>query len=161
MWGVDEALLSEYIEVESDGSIILARGKPLQDTYLQKLVQCMESLFFEQYGVLPSVVADVNQHVYRSAGCVGVSLDTVTMETKLATEQCRLFRCLICAGISCIPEVSYLCHSSIYCFSHFFLKLFVHFIYPLIHSFMYFMLLSRTGSVKVVSFILLLLENIN
>lgn len=105
VWGVDDSLLPLYINIESDDSIVLARGKPLQDTYLQKLVSCMEKLFFDHYGVLPSLVADVNQHVYRSAGCVGVSLDTVIMETKAATEENRLFRCLLCSGITNIPEV--------------------------------------------------------
>ena len=65
----------------------------------------MDQLFFEKYSVNPSLVADFNQHVYRNAGCVGVSLKTVTMETKLATEEKRLFRCLTCSAITNIPKV--------------------------------------------------------
>ena len=83
----------------------MCRGKPLQDSYLQKLVLCMEQLFFSLYSVTPSLVADFNQHVYRSAGYVGMSLEMVTMETKAAVADKRLFRCLVCTGISCIPEV--------------------------------------------------------
>ena len=105
MWGAAESLLLQYVELCQDGSIELCRGKPLQDGYLQKLVASMEQLFYSQYGVLPSLVADVNQHVYKSFGCVGVSLDTVTMATRCAVEEERLFKCLLCSGISIIPEV--------------------------------------------------------
>jgi deubiquitinating protein VCIP135 len=104
VWGVDESLLHRYTNIDQDNSITVAGGKPLQDTYLQKLVACMEQLFYKYHGVTPSLVADVNQYAYRSVGCVGVSLDTVTMETKMAVEENRLFRCLVCNGISIVPE---------------------------------------------------------
>ena len=103
---MNESFLSDYIVMENNGSIEVGRGKSLQDSYLQKLVLSMEQLFFSMHGVLPSLVADYNQHVYRSAGYVGMSPEMVTMETKAAVLDGRLFRCLVCAGISCCPEVS-------------------------------------------------------
>ena len=120
VWGVGDSLLTNYIKLEPDGSIELCRGKPLQDTYLHKLVSSMEELFVSLYGVTPSLVADFNQHVYRSAGCVSVSAEMVTMETKYATEDGRLFRCLLCAGLSHVPAVSVvtLCLSVFLCTVH-------------------------------------------
>ena len=129
VWGVGDSLLSNYIKLEPDGSIELCRGKPLQDSYLHKLVYSMEELFFSLYGVTPSLVADFNQHVYRSAGCVSVSTEMVTMETKCATEDGRLFRCLLCAGLSHVPAVSVvtlsLCHSVQYIYTESSVCLFV------------------------------------
>ena len=105
VWGVNESYLTKYINIDNNGSIELACGKPLQDSYLQKLVSCMEQLFYSIHGVMPSLVADYNQHVYRSAGYISMSPEMVTIETKTAVLERRLFRCLICTGISCVPEV--------------------------------------------------------
>ena len=102
---MDNALLSKYVVMETDGSIQVGRGKPLQDTYLQKLVTCMEELFYSLHKVTPTLVGDFNQHVYRSAGYVAMSPEMVTMETRTAVEEKRLFRCLICSALSCVPEV--------------------------------------------------------
>ncbi|XP_019851334.1 PREDICTED: deubiquitinating protein VCIP135-like isoform X2 [Amphimedon queenslandica] len=104
VWCEPEETLLQYVSLEDDGSIVLARGKPLQEAYIQKLVSCMDQLFLERYSVSPSLVADFNEHVYRKAGYVGVSLKTVTMETKLSSEEKRLFRCLMCSAIANIPR---------------------------------------------------------
>ena len=49
----------------------LCQGKELADHYLARLVGCMERLFFEKHQVVPSLVAEVDQFVYKSAGvCV-------------------------------------------------------------------------------------------
>ena len=106
VWGSDESSLELYTELDDNGSLEMCRGSTLKDNYLQKLVQCMESLFFQRHSVVPSLVADVNQHVYRSAGCVSISPETVVQATRSATMDGRLYRCLLCSGISIVPEVS-------------------------------------------------------
>ena len=103
VWGQPEEVLQKYVAVDTAGFIELCGGKALADGYLQKLVACMEKLFFEKNGVLPAVVADVNQYVYKSAGYVGVSAETITVATKNAVAEGRLFRCLICSAVSCVP----------------------------------------------------------
>ena len=95
--------------MDANGSLEMCRGTTLKDTYLQKLVQCMETLFYQRHDVVPSLVADVNQHVYRSAGCVGMSPETVVQATRSATMDGRLYRCLLCSGISIVPEVNPVC----------------------------------------------------
>ena len=107
---MDESYLTRYINVDNDGAIEMGRGKPLQDSYLQKLVSCMEQLFYDIHSVVPSLVADFNQHVYRSAGYIAMSPEMVTVETKTAVAERRLFRCLICTGITCVPEVYMYCY---------------------------------------------------
>ncbi len=48
--------------------MVLCGGKELADSYLARLVACMERLFFDQHGVVPSLVAEFDHFVYRSAG---------------------------------------------------------------------------------------------
>lgn len=103
VWGIAEEKLQDYVTIDTNGCIELCSGKELADKYLQKLVVCMENLFFDKNGVVPSLVADVNQYVYKSAGCVGVSPEMVTSATRDAVEDSRLFRCLMCNAISCVP----------------------------------------------------------
>ena len=103
VWGQPEELLLKYVSLDASGCIELCGGKALGDSYLQKLMSCMQGLFYKKNSVVPSLVADVNQYVYKSAGCVGVLPETVTAATKSAIEESRLYRCLICSAISCVP----------------------------------------------------------
>ena len=104
VWGLDDTFLSRYVQLNNEGSYELCRGKLMQDSYLQKLILCMEQLFYQQHSVTPALVSDVNQHVYRSAGCVGVSLETVTAAARDAVEDGRLWKCLTCAAVSITPD---------------------------------------------------------
>ena len=61
-------LTPRYISTDNDGCIELCGGRELGDKYLQKLVGCMESVFREKNNVVTSLVADVNQYVYKNAG---------------------------------------------------------------------------------------------
>ncbi len=40
---------------------------------------------------------------YPPPGCVGVSADILIGSTYLAVGESRLFRCLICSGLTCVP----------------------------------------------------------
>ena len=103
VWGVEKELVKQYVEFDSDGSLEVCGGKLLSDGYLQKLVKCMETLFFERNGVPLSVVADVHQSVFRRSGYVGIKPQFVVETAKMAIDQERLFRCLICNLITCVP----------------------------------------------------------
>ena len=103
VWGIAEEKLQEYVATDAKGCIEICSGKELADKYIQKLVACMEKVFLDKNGVVPSLVADVNQYVYKSVGCVGVSPETVISATRSAVEETRLFRCLFCRAISCVP----------------------------------------------------------
>ncbi len=60
-----------YVVLEDNGGIEVCRGKELTEKYLLRLIKCMESVFLEKNKVLPSLVTDVNQYVYKVAGmCV-------------------------------------------------------------------------------------------
>ncbi len=39
-----------------------------QDKYILRLVTAMEGIFFKEYDVSPSLVADVHQYLYKSTG---------------------------------------------------------------------------------------------
>ena len=103
VWGVAKELLAQYVVFGPDSSIVVCGGKSLSDGYIQKLVKCMEGLFFEQNGVHLSVVADVNQSVFRRSGYVGVKPEVVVETAKTAVDDNRLFRCLICNSLTCVP----------------------------------------------------------
>lgn len=102
VWGVSEDLVQQYVQLDSDGSIEVCGGKLLSDAYIQKLVKCMETLFMERNGVQLSVVADVHQ-VFRTSGYVGVKPELLVETAKSAIDEKRLFRCLICNLITCVP----------------------------------------------------------
>ncbi len=103
LWGQPEEMLEKYIRCDARGNIELAAGRSLGDSYLQKLVACMERLFLEKNAVVPSLVADVNQYVYKTAGYVGMAPEVVTAATRNAVEESRLYRCLVCSAVSCVP----------------------------------------------------------
>ena len=46
----------------------VCRGKELGERYILRLVQCMDKLFLEKNKVVPSLVSDVDQYVYKLAG---------------------------------------------------------------------------------------------
>ena len=102
VWGVGEDLVKQYVEFDAGGCVEVCSGKPLSDPYIQKLVKCMETLFFEKNGVHISLVADLHRFV-RTSGCVGLKPEFVIEMTRSAVEQGRLFRCLMCNLIVCVP----------------------------------------------------------
>lgn len=57
-----------YVKVEKDGCMEVCRGKELGERYLLRLIRCMENLFMEKKKVVPSLVSDVEQYVYKVAG---------------------------------------------------------------------------------------------
>ena len=101
-WGVSRDLVKQYVAFDTDGSIEICGGRLLSDAYIQKLVKCMETLFYERNGVHLSVVADVHQFI-RTSGYVGINQELVVETAKSAVDQERLFRCLICNLITCVP----------------------------------------------------------
>ena len=105
VWGVGEELLTQYVEFEpASGSLEVCGGKLLSDGYMQKLVKCMEALFFQLNSVNLSVVADVHQTIFRKSGYLGVKPELVIETAKIAVYDNRLFRCLICNSITCVPH---------------------------------------------------------
>lgn len=107
VWGpgeLGESLLTKYVEFDANDCIEVCGGKLLSDGYMQKLVRCMENLFFERNEVHLSVVADVHQSVFRRSGYVGIKPEVVVETAKTAVKDGRLFRCLICNSITCVPS---------------------------------------------------------
>ena len=56
------------MNVDSDGCLEVCGGKELGERYLLRLIQCMDKLFLEKNKVVPSLVCDVDQYVYKFAG---------------------------------------------------------------------------------------------
>ena len=103
VWGQPECLLEKYIKVDANGCIELCGGKSMQDKYMQKLLQCMEKEFYIKNEVAVSVVCDVHQYVFRSAGYVGIKPEVETKTASGAISESRLYRCLVCGGVCCVP----------------------------------------------------------
>lgn len=103
VWGQPECLLEKYVKVDEKGSIELCGGRSMEDRYMLKLLQCMEKLFFQKNSVAVSVVCDVHQYVFRSAGYVGIKPDVETQAACGAIREGRLFRCLLCTSVCCVP----------------------------------------------------------
>lgn len=60
--------MCRYVAVDSDGCIEVCGGKELGERYILRLVQCMNKLFLDKNKVVPSLVSDVDQYVYKLAG---------------------------------------------------------------------------------------------
>ena len=100
VWGVDPAIFLKYT---GGGDLInVAGGKAMSDAYLKRLLKAMEDVFYDQYKVRPSLVADVEHHVYRRAGYVSTKPMEIVSVTKDALQQDRLRRCLFCKAVSTI-----------------------------------------------------------
>ncbi|XP_055739198.1 deubiquitinating protein VCPIP1-like [Salvelinus fontinalis] len=99
-WGVPQELIKKYINLEQDGSCVIAGDRSLQDKYVMRLVNAMEEIFMEKHGIHPSLVADVHQYVYRRTGMIGVQPEEVTEAAKKSVMENRLHRCLICNALS-------------------------------------------------------------
>ena len=56
-----------YVKMEND-CIEVCGGKELGERYLLRLIHCMEKLFLEKNKVVPSLVSDVDQYVFKVAG---------------------------------------------------------------------------------------------
>ena len=51
-----------------NGCIEVCSGKELGERYLLRLIHCMEKLFLDKNKVVPSLVSDVDQYVFKVAG---------------------------------------------------------------------------------------------
>ena len=60
--------IHRYVRIETDGSMLLCGGKELGERYLLRLIHCMEKLFLSKNKVVPSLVSDVDQYVFKVAG---------------------------------------------------------------------------------------------
>eukprot|EP00731_Ephydatia_muelleri_P024945 Em0017g28a len=105
VWGQPELLLEKYVKLDETGAIELCGGKSMGDKYIHKLLTCMETLFYQKHNVAVSVVCDVHQYVFRSAGYVGIKPDVEAQAAYSAVQEGRLFRCLLCSAVCYItPE---------------------------------------------------------
>ena len=105
VWGVAPDLLSKYVTVNEGHCIAVGGGKAMSDAYLTRLIEAMEMAFYQQYDVKPSLVADVEHHIYRKAGYVSLHPLDIAAATKDGLRQNRIRRCLFCKALSSVtPE---------------------------------------------------------
>ena len=80
-----------YVEVDAEGYMEVCGGKELGERYLLRLVHCMEKLFLDKNKVIPSLVTDVEQHVYKATGkgWCSVVKATRTLSYRLCGRGCR------------------------------------------------------------------------
>ena len=105
VWGVPDESIHMYTQVEEGDWLEVAGGKAMSDSYLSRLVNCMEEAFFEAYHVKPSLVADVDHYIYRKAGYVGSKPMEIMQATRSLLKSGALRRCLLCKAVSTVvPE---------------------------------------------------------
>ncbi|XP_062504315.1 deubiquitinating protein VCPIP1-like [Corticium candelabrum] len=110
VWGgFDQQLLSEYVTFDNEGRCAIGGGKALSDSYLQKLIHAMKSLFTATNGVSSVIVSDVQEQVLKKRGVAHLQLDDVIQITKSAVDEKRLFRCIDCSSLTeisdCVDEM--------------------------------------------------------
>eukprot|EP00731_Ephydatia_muelleri_P024943 Em0017g26a len=90
VWGQPELLLEKYVK--------------LDETWSHRAVRRQEH-GGQKHNVAVSVVCDVHQYVFRSAGYVGIKPDVEAQAAYSAVQEGRLFRCLLCSAVCYItPE---------------------------------------------------------
>ena len=105
VWGVAPDLLCKYVTLNEGRYIAVGGGKAMSDVYLSRLIKAMEQAFYQQYDVKPSLVADVEHHIYRKAGYVSLHPMDIAAATKDGLQQNRIRRCLYCKALSSVtPE---------------------------------------------------------
>lgn len=105
VWGVSRDLLTEYVTLVEGCRIAVGGGKAMSDAYLSRLIEAMEEAFYQNYDVKPSLVADVEHHIYRRAGYVSLHPLDIAAATKDGLQQNRIRRCLYCKSLSSVtPE---------------------------------------------------------
>ncbi|CAB4030560.1 Hypothetical predicted protein, partial [Paramuricea clavata] len=105
VWGVPNELVSTYIEFNENGGCEIGGSRSLQDSYVQRLVSAMNELFFEKHEVLPKLVADVNQFIFKPSNGVGISIPEIIEFTQNAIESESLFRCLSCQALKKVKDM--------------------------------------------------------
>ncbi|XP_071853755.1 deubiquitinating protein VCPIP1-like isoform X2 [Apostichopus japonicus] len=104
VWGAPQNLINRYIEFDEDDMCTIGGDRSLQDKYIQRLASAMEEVFQQEYGVHPSVVADVHHYIYKRTGIVGLRQETIITATRRAIEDRQLYSCLLCNAVSQIMD---------------------------------------------------------
>lgn len=98
-WAVPQSLVDVYMEFNANGCCVVGGDYHLSESYILRLTAAMDDVFYEKYGVQPTLVADVHQYVYKRTGVVGVRPLVVVRATQRALQERRLYRCLTCNGV--------------------------------------------------------------
>lgn len=98
-WAVPQSLVDEYMEFDANGCCVVGGDYPLSESYVLRLTAAMDDVFYEKYGLHPTLVADVHHYVYKRTGVVGVRPSLVVRATQKALQDRRLYRCLTCNGV--------------------------------------------------------------
>ncbi|XP_039255607.2 deubiquitinating protein VCPIP1-like [Styela clava] len=100
IWGIDTNQGARYLTFNEDGSLTVAGGKPLQTGYLLRLVSAMEKIFLESHSITAKLVSDMHFYVYKRVGFVGLHPDVAIERTKHASQNNKIFQCLVCNALS-------------------------------------------------------------
>lgn len=98
-WGVPQSLVDVYIDFDSNGCCIIGGDNHLSESYVRRLTVAMDEVFYEKYGVHPTVVTDVHHYIYKKTGLVGIRPSIVVRATQKALQERRLYRCLTCDAV--------------------------------------------------------------
>lgn len=67
-WAVPQSLVDVYMEFNANGCCVVGGDYHLSESYILRLTAAMDDVFYEKYGVQPTLVADVHQYVYKRTG---------------------------------------------------------------------------------------------
>lgn len=98
-WRIEKSEAMQYLTLNSDGSLTVAGGKPLQDGYLFRLVAAMRTVFLERYSISADLVSDMHLYAYQHAGSIGLHPDVAIERTRDAVSKNKVFRCLVCNAL--------------------------------------------------------------
>lgn len=98
-WGVNQLMVAEYIDFNDNSSCTIGNGASIQDSYLKKLVCCMEKKFEEINEIAASTVADYYHHVVKPKKQMSVTDLQIIGEAKKAVEEELLHKCIRCGRV--------------------------------------------------------------
>ena len=98
-WGVDQLIVPQYIDFNNNNSCTIGNGASIQDSYLKKLVFCMEEKFAEINKIAASTVADYYHHVVKPKKQISVTDLMIVGEAKKSVEEELLHKCIRCGKV--------------------------------------------------------------
>ncbi|XP_059161948.1 deubiquitinating protein VCPIP1-like isoform X2 [Physella acuta] len=102
-WGVSDSEIDKYVVFDAEGFCQVGGEKVIQTGYFQRLVTSISDIFYQQYGVSPSLIADVYQQIFKANGMVfGMNLEPIISKTKASISEGCLFICLSCHSLSLV-----------------------------------------------------------
>lgn len=94
-WGMPVQLINEYVDFDENDCCTIG-GNKLRDSYIRKLIEAMEKVYYKKNLIQPILVADTYQLLRKKSVVDNMKPDTVMNVCKELIQRNQLYHCLNC-----------------------------------------------------------------